>query len=148
MALYPLKDKLREQAGAFSPLTELLGGLPTMRFWNVQLKPGATYPAVVVRILADPQPYAFPGPLPASFTVCELVAWDTNPQRLEQLDSAIQDFIAAFNGGGLPVAPAPNAAPAQGNRILNRRDGFFPAPQQPQYMRIFTAEFWNNPSVP
>lgn len=148
MALYPLKDKLREQAGAFSPLIAYLGASPTIRWWNMQLRPGATFPAVVVSMVTDPQPYAFPGPLKASFSIVQMTIWDTNPQRLEDVDDALQQFIFAFNGGGLPVSPAPHAAPAQGNRIMDRRDGFFATPQQPGYLRIFTTELWNNPSVP
>lgn len=141
MANFPLKDKIRTQAGAYAPLVALLGPLPTMRLWNVQLKNGAAFPAVVVTIVSDPQQYSYSAPLKGSYTRVSFVIWDTNPDRLETVDATLQDFLKQFNGDGV------TGLVQKSNLVLNRRDGFFPDPQAPKYQRFIDVKVFNNASV-
>lgn len=132
----PLKDKLRTAAAAYGPLTAIIGSNP-IRYWNVQARQGATFPYVVATLVSDAPTYAFQGPLTASFARMQFVLWDTDPQRLEDLDAAMQGFIAQFNGAGLPDATA------QGNYILNRRDAMFAQTQPPQYQRLLDVRLYS-----
>jgi hypothetical protein len=141
MSYTPLKDKMRAAAASYSPLTTILGASP-MRWWNVQLRQGATFPAVVVQIISDAPTYAFRGPLPTSFVRVQFTCWDTDPERLETLDKAIQGFIAQYNGAGLGAN-----APSQSNYVMNRLDGMFPQTQPPQYQRVIDSKIFDNPNV-
>lgn len=136
----PLKDKLLAAASADSGLQALLGTNP-FRWWNIQLRQGSAFPAVVQQIISDPQDYAFTGQLPTSFARVQFTLWDTDSERLETLQTALYSFLSGFSGSGI------TGLVAQPNFVMNSRDGLYAQTQPVRYLRIIDAKVFNNSTV-
>ena len=90
-----------------------------------------------------PKPTYSPGDSRAASPRIQFTIWDIDPVRIsDQVEPNFVAFLDQFSSGsGLP------GAPAQPNRITNRRDGMFPIPNPPQYQRLIDTEVWNSDLV-
>jgi hypothetical protein len=142
----PLKVKLRTGALAFTGLTALLGGTTSnlFRWYDTQLvagQNGGGWPAVVVRVISDPQAYVFTSQLATSFARVEFTIWSTDPIVNEDVYAQLNLFLNQFNAIGIPGLVQ---YPCQ---IVNARDGLLPNEQPPQFLKTVDAKIFSNSSI-
>ena len=79
--------------------------------------------------------------MPGSFSRVQFTIWDTDPQRVRQVDQAVTCFLNTFNALGLPgLVQYPNY-------VMNRVARLYPTPEPPRYQRILDVKIFDNEKV-
>ncbi len=138
-----LLTKIRAGAIAFPGLTDLLGGTSpnNFRWYEVQLKQGAQFPAVVVTLVSNPSDYAFNYRMSTSFARVQFEVWAHNPLQANSVITQLGLFLDQFSAYGIP------GLAVQANYIVGDRQGIYAPTQPPQYQRILEARVFDNSNV-
>lgn len=138
-----LKAKLFSGASSFPALTALLGTNP-FRLYDTQLVQKATFPAVVMFMVSNPNTYTLTGRLPTSWVRVQFTVYGTgnDSQNADAVVVALTAFLeqwsATANVNGLEACP---------NNIVGDRDGGIANTQPLTYQRFVDVMIFNNDSV-
>lgn len=144
MAYQSLKQKLFAAALLNPALVYLLGsGSPLLLRWYDQQLPqyNATFPAIVVSQVSDPQTYVGSGRLPASWARMQFTVYGTgtDSQNADAIVQALTAFLDSFAADGVTGRGA--ACPCN---IVSDRDMGIAATQPLTYVRVVDARiYWN-----
>jgi hypothetical protein len=142
---YGLKSRIRNAALQDAALLGLLGTVSpaTLRWYDMQLLQGATFPAMVVQVISDPKVYANAGRLRTSFARVQFTAWADQTaggaSALGLIEQAMQTFLDGLNLVGIP------GMVQYSNQIVGKRDGFYAQTQPAKFWLVLDVKmFWND----
>ena len=140
-----LKAKLFAAALLNPSLVYLIGGgSPLLLNWyDQQLPQYATFPAVVVQQISDPQMYATSGRIPTSWARMQFTVYGTgtDSQNANAIVAALTSFLDTFNGDGV------TGRSQSPNYVVGDRDMGVAQTQPLTYMRVLDTRIFWNPNV-
>lgn len=140
-----LKAAMFAAAASYPPLQTALGTAP-FNWFDDQLPPGATFPAVTVRQISRPGVYVATGQMPVDWTRFQVNCYGSGGQgqgadseSANDLVNAVRAFFLQWNSTGLP-----GTRPYNQNQVVGDRD-FGIAPTQPlTYLRVLDVRVFAN----
>ncbi len=141
-----LKARLRSAVLLDAGLMAILasGSPAVLRWHDVQLPQGATFPAVVVQMISNPRTYAVSGRLPTGFSRMQFNVFGTgtDSQEADQVVTALAKFLDQFSGGTGVTGKSQYS-----NLIVADRDAGVAQTQPLTYQRILDAMIFSDDSL-
>ncbi len=119
----------------------LLTGSPGIFNWyDQQLSQSATFPAIVVKQVSNPQGYAVNRRMATSFARMQFEVYGTgnDSQNADDVASALTSFLDGFAGGGI------TGLSQQSNMIVGDRDFGIQNTNPLTYMRVLDVQIFSN----
>jgi Protein of unknown function (DUF3168) len=138
-----IKERLYAAARLDAGLAALLGsGSPVvLRWFDIRLEQGTTFPAVVVTQISNPRTYAVSGRLPTGFSRIQFDVYGTgnDSQEADAIVTALAKFLDGFSGGTGVTGKSQYS-----NLIVADRDAGIAQTQPLTYRRIVDAQIFMN----
>ncbi len=141
-----LKARLRSAVLLDAGLMAILasGSPAVLRWHDVQLPQGATFPAVVVQTISNNRTYCVSGRLPTGFSRLQFSAYGTgtDSEEADAIVTALAKFLDGFSGGSGIVG-----ASQYSNLIVADRDAGIAQTQPLTYQRVVDVMVFSNDSL-